>query len=80
MNGLSTPSQAYVSSCPTTANKLPGAPIQRPVATQQIGNQLRSTPLLQDTNLIELIQSLDRERIPERYTSSLLTSWQPARS
>lgn len=43
-----------------------GAPILNPNSSQRIGNQLRGTLLLQDVNLIEMIQSLDRERIPER--------------
>ncbi|KUI63890.1 Catalase A [Cytospora mali] len=47
----------------TTMN---GAPIANPNSSQRIGNQLRGTLLLQDVNLIEMIQSLDRERIPER--------------
>ncbi|KAI0022850.1 heme-dependent catalase [Xylariomycetidae sp. FL0641] len=47
----------------TTMN---GAPVQRPAASQRIGNQLRATLLLQDINLLELIQHLTHERIPER--------------
>ncbi|ROW08805.1 hypothetical protein VMCG_02700 [Cytospora schulzeri] len=47
----------------TTMN---GAPILNPNSSQRIGNQLRGTLLLQDVNLIEMIQSLDRERVPER--------------
>lgn len=43
-----------------------GAPILNPNATQRIGSQFRGTLLLQDVNLIEIIQSLDRERVPER--------------
>ncbi|KAI1770087.1 catA, catalase [Hypoxylon cercidicola] len=43
-----------------------GAPVQRPVADQRIGNQLAGTLLLQDINLLELIQHLTHERIPER--------------
>ncbi|KAI0450977.1 catA, catalase [Xylaria acuta] len=42
------------------------APIKNVAATQRIGNQLRATPLLQDINLLELIQHLTHERIPER--------------
>ncbi|KAG6356539.1 hypothetical protein INS49_014412 [Diaporthe citri] len=40
--------------------------LRNPNSSQRVGNQLRGTLLLQDFNLIELIQSLDRERIPER--------------
>ncbi|CAJ2506291.1 Uu.00g004210.m01.CDS01 [Anthostomella pinea] len=47
----------------TTMN---GAPVQRPAASQRIGNQLRATLLLQDINLLELIQHVTHERIPER--------------
>ncbi|KAI0003935.1 heme-dependent catalase [Xylariaceae sp. FL0662B] len=47
----------------TTTN---GAPVERPVADQRIGNQLRATLLLQDVNLLEIIQHLTHERIPER--------------
>lgn len=67
MNGQSSPTTPP--SCKTTNHPLTtptGAPIRDPAASQRIGNQLRGTTLLQDTNLIELIQSLDRERIPER--------------
>ncbi|KAF3770458.1 catalase-domain-containing protein [Cryphonectria parasitica EP155] len=45
---------------------LTGAPVQKPAASQRIGNQLRATTLLQDINLLELIQHLTHERIPER--------------
>lgn len=44
----------------------PGAPIRNPASSQRIGSQLRGVSLFQDTNLLELIQYLDRERIPER--------------
>ncbi|ROW15395.1 hypothetical protein VPNG_02414 [Cytospora leucostoma] len=43
-----------------------GAPILHPNSSQRIGRQLRGNLLLQDVNLIEMIQSLDRERVPER--------------
>lgn len=43
-----------------------GAPIRNPASSQRVGGQLRGVSLFQDTNLLELIQSLDRERIPER--------------
>ncbi|RYC56256.1 hypothetical protein CHU98_g9958 [Xylaria longipes] len=47
----------------TTMN---GAPIKNIAASQRIGNQLRGTMLLQDINLLEVIQHLTHERIPER--------------
>ncbi|KAI2472270.1 heme-dependent catalase [Annulohypoxylon bovei var. microspora] len=47
----------------TTTN---GAPVESPAADQRIGNQLRATLLLQDVNLLELIQHITHERIPER--------------
>ncbi|KAI1329505.1 heme-dependent catalase [Xylariaceae sp. FL0255] len=53
----------YEGSFLTTMN---GAPVQKPAASQRIGNQLRATTLLQDINLLELIQHLTHERIPER--------------
>ncbi|KAI1812514.1 catA, catalase [Poronia punctata] len=43
-----------------------GAPVRNVAASQRIGNQLRATLLLQDINLLELIQHLTHERIPER--------------
>lgn len=43
-----------------------GAPVQKPAASQRIGDQLRATLLLQDINLLELIQHITHERIPER--------------
>ncbi|KAI1454237.1 catA, catalase [Annulohypoxylon moriforme] len=43
-----------------------GAPVEFIAADQRIGNQLRATLLLQDINLLELIQHLTHERIPER--------------
>lgn len=43
-----------------------GAPVMKPAASERIGNQLRATLLLQDINLLELIQHLTHERIPER--------------
>ncbi|KAI0599972.1 heme-dependent catalase [Biscogniauxia sp. FL1348] len=54
---------AYDGSYITTMN---GAPVQKPAASQRIGNQLRATLLLQDINLLELIQHVTHERIPER--------------
>ncbi|KAI5926671.1 heme-dependent catalase [Camillea tinctor] len=53
----------YNGSFITTMN---GAPVQKPAASQRIGNQLRATLLLQDINLLELIQHVTHERIPER--------------
>ncbi|KAI2643566.1 catA, catalase [Xylaria nigripes] len=47
----------------TTMN---GAPVKQVAASQRIGNQLRASLLLQDTNLMELIQHFTHERIPER--------------
>ncbi|GAP90749.1 putative catalase [Rosellinia necatrix] len=47
----------------TTMN---GAPVEKLAGSQRIGNQLRATLLLQDINLLELIQHLTHERIPER--------------
>ncbi|KAI0435537.1 catalase-like domain-containing protein [Xylaria telfairii] len=47
----------------TTMN---GAPLEHIAASQRIGGQLRATLLLQDINLLELIQHLTHERIPER--------------
>ncbi|KAI0870415.1 catA, catalase [Hypoxylon argillaceum] len=47
----------------TTMN---GAPVKKVAGTQRIGNQLRATLMLQDINLLELIQHLTHERIPER--------------
>ncbi|ESZ93183.1 catA, catalase [Sclerotinia borealis F-4128] len=55
----------------TTMN---GAPILKPAATQRIGNQLRATLLLQDINLLELIQHITHERIPERLVHARGTS------
>ncbi|KAF4445853.1 catA, catalase [Fusarium austroafricanum] len=55
----------------TTMN---GAPVMRPAASQRIGNQLRATLLLQDINLLELIQHLTHERIPERLVHARGTS------
>ncbi|TRX95685.1 hypothetical protein FHL15_003239 [Xylaria flabelliformis] len=43
-----------------------GAPVHDVSASQRIGNQLRATLLLQDINLLEVIQHLTHERIPER--------------
>lgn len=43
-----------------------GAPVKKVAGTQRIGNQLRATLMLQDINLLELIQHLTHERIPER--------------
>ncbi|KXJ94044.1 catalase-like domain-containing protein [Microdochium bolleyi] len=43
-----------------------GAPLQDPHASLRVGNQLRATLLLQDINLMESIQHLTHERIPER--------------
>jgi hypothetical protein len=47
-----------------------GCPINNPQASLRIGNQLRSTLLLQDINLIETIAHITHERTPERYTAS----------
>ncbi|KAI1407968.1 heme-dependent catalase [Hypoxylon sp. FL1857] len=55
----------------TTMN---GAPVQRPAASQRIGNNLRATLLLQDINLLEIIQHLTHERIPERLVHARGTS------
>lgn len=49
-----------------TSSPRSGAPILHPNSSQRVGSQLRANLLLQDVNLIEMIQSLDRERIPER--------------
>lgn len=43
-----------------------GAPLHEPHASLRVGNQLRATLLLQDINLMESIQHLTHERIPER--------------
>ncbi|KAK8096354.1 catalase-domain-containing protein [Apiospora kogelbergensis] len=48
-------------------NNIQGAPVQCPASTQRIGHQLRGTLLLQDINLLELIQHVTHERIPERW-------------
>ncbi|KAF7939249.1 uncharacterized protein EAE97_007329 [Botrytis byssoidea] len=55
----------------TTMN---GAPVLKPASTQRIGNQLRATLLLQDINLLELIQHITHERIPERVVHARGTS------
>jgi catalase len=49
-----------------TNQSFAGAPVKKLAASQRIGNQLRATLLLQDINLLELIQHLTHERIPER--------------
>lgn len=43
-----------------------GCPIRKPQASQRIGHKLRSTALVQDINLIDLIANITHERIPER--------------
>jgi Catalase len=43
-----------------------GCPIINPNASQRIGKQLRSTALIQDINLLEVISHITHERIPER--------------
>lgn len=43
-----------------------GAPVSQVVESQRIGSQLRGTMLLQDINLLEQIQHVTHERIPER--------------
>jgi catalase len=40
-----------------------------PQASLRVGNQLRSTLLLQDINMIEALSHLIHERIPERYAT-----------
>jgi hypothetical protein len=40
-----------------------------PQSSLRIGNQLRSTLLLQDINLLEVITHITHERTIERYTS-----------
>jgi catalase len=42
------------------------SPVTNPQAALRIGNQLRSTLLLQDINLLEVIAHIDHEPIPER--------------
>lgn len=47
----------------TTSN---GAPVEIPDVSQRIGKQLRATSLFQDIHLLELIQHVTKERVPER--------------
>ncbi|KAJ2904288.1 hypothetical protein MKZ38_008347 [Zalerion maritima] len=47
----------------TTSN---GAPVKIPDQSQRIGNQHRGTNLIQDIHLLELIQHVTKERVPER--------------
>ena len=51
-----------------------GAPIRNPLASQRIGSSIRSTLLLQDINLIDVISHITHERIPERLVHAKGTS------
>ncbi|KAI0379465.1 heme-dependent catalase [Hypomontagnella monticulosa] len=74
-NGASqTAPQPPITPKPQFLTTMNGAPVQFPAASQRIGANLRATLLLQDINLLEIIQHLTHERIPERLVHARGTS------